>query len=225
MRTSSSNAVTQQEAAQGQVIAYLRVSTDKQELNVQRLEILEYANKHNIKITDFMEVEISSRKDVKLRRIDELIERLNNGDTLIVSELSRLGRSVGQVVNIVDELVRKHIRVIAIKESINIEPNGKKDMQTTVMVSMFSLFAEMERQLISERTRQGLNAARAKGVLLGRPVGSWSNSKLTGKDEAIKEELRYGVAKAAIARKLGVSRSTLLNYIKTRGLDDCQRLS
>jgi DNA invertase Pin-like site-specific DNA recombinase len=218
MRTSSNNVVTQQEAPQGQVIAYLRVSTDRQELNVQRLEILEYANRHNIKITDFMELEISSRKDVKQRRIDELIERLNTGDTLIVSELSRLGRSVGQVVNIVDELVRKHIRVIAIKESINIEPNGKKDMQTTVMVSMFSLFAEMERQLISERTRQGLNAARAKGKLLGRPVGSWSNSKLTGKDEAIREELRYGVAKAAIARKCGVSRTTLLNYIQTRKL-------
>jgi DNA invertase Pin-like site-specific DNA recombinase len=218
MRTSSNSGVTQQKAAQAKVIAYLRVSPDRQELNVQRLEILEYANRRNIKITDFMEVEISSRKDVKQRRIDELIERLQASDTLIVSELSRLGRSVGQVVNIVDELVRKHIRVIAIKENINIEPNGKKDIQTTVMVSMFSLFAEMERQLISERTRQGLNAARAKGRLLGRPKGSLSASILNGKDEAIREELRYGVAKAAIARKCGVSRTTLLNYIITRNL-------
>jgi DNA invertase Pin-like site-specific DNA recombinase len=86
------------------------------------------------------------------------------------------------------------------------------------MMTLFGLFAEIERDLISERTKQGLNAARAKGRLLGRPKGSISTSKLTGKDELIKEELKYGVAKAAIARKFGVSRTTLVNYIKTRNL-------
>ena len=112
--------------------------------------------------------------------------------------------------------IKNKVRLIAIKENIDI--NGKPNMQTKVMVTMFSLFADIERDLISERTKQGLNAARAKGKLLGRPKGSLSDSKLTGKDEAIKEELKYRVAKSAIARKFGVSRTTLVNYIKTRGL-------
>jgi DNA invertase Pin-like site-specific DNA recombinase len=145
---------------------------------------------------------------------------LNAGDTLIVSELSRLGRSVGQIITIVDQLIKMEVRLIAIKENMVI--NGKHDIQSKVMITLFGLFAEIERDLISERTKQGLNAARAKGKLLGRPKGSLSDSKLTGKEELIKEELKYRVAKSAIARKLGVSRTTLLNYIRTRGLDDCQ---
>ena len=198
-------------------IAYLRVSTDRQDLKNQRLEIHEYARKHNLKINDFIEIEISSRRTTKQRRIEELMDRLKSGDALVVSELSRLGRSVGQVITIVDELIKNKVRLIAIKENINI--NGKPDMQTKMMVTLFSLFADIERDLISERTKQGLNAARAKGKLLGRPKGSLSDSKLTGKDDLIKEELKYKVAKSAIARKFGVSRTTLVNYIKTRKLN------
>jgi len=204
------------EAKQSQVIGYIRVSTNKQDYNNQRLEIHEYARKHNINIDDFLAIEISSRKDTKQRRIDELLTKLKAGDTLIVSELSRLGRSVGQVITIVDELIKNKVRLIAIKENIDI--NGKPNMQTKVMVTMFSLFADIERDLISDRTKQGLMAAREKGKLLGRPKGSLSDSKLSGKDELIKEELKYGVAKAAIARKFGVSRTTLVNYIRTRNL-------
>lgn len=197
--------------------AYLRVSTDKQDLNNQKLEILEYAQKHDLKVDDYIEVEISSRKTTKQRRIDELLFSLNEGDLLIVSELSRLGRSVGQVVTFVDELIKRKIRLIAIKEGIDIY--GKKDIQTKVMVTMFTLFAEIERDLISERTKQGLAAARAKGKLLGRPKGSLGKSKLDGKEQIIKEELKYQVAKSAIARKLGVSRTSLVNFISARGLE------
>ena len=136
---------------------------------------------------------------------------------MIVSELSRLGRSVGQVVTFVDELIKRKIKLIAIKEGIDID--GKKDMQTKVMVTMFTLFAEIERDLISERTKQGLAAARAKGKLLGRPKGSLGKSKLDGKEQFIKDELKYKVAKSAIARKLQVSRTSLVNFIATRGLE------
>ena len=198
-------------------IAYLRVSTDKQDLNNQKLEILEYAQKRNFKVDDFIEIEVSSRRTTKQRRIDELLSRLNNGDLLIVSELSRLGRSVGQVVTFVDELIKRKIKLVAIKEGIDID--GKKDMQTKVMVTMFTLFAEIERDLISERTKQGLAAARAKGKLLGRPKGSLGKSKLDGKEQLIKDELKYKVAKSAIARKLEVSRTSLVNFIATRGLE------
>jgi DNA invertase Pin-like site-specific DNA recombinase len=195
-------------------IAYLRVSTARQELQNQKLAILEYAQKHSLKVDEFFEVEISSRKSVKQRRIDELLQMLSRKDMLIVSELSRLGRSVGQIITIVDELVKNKVQLIAIKEKIHID--GKKDMQTKVMITMFSLFAEIERDLISERTKEGLAAAKAKGRLLGRPKGSLNSSVLDGHEQLIKDELKYKVSKSAIARKLQVSRATLVHFMKTR---------
>lgn len=197
-------------------IAYLRVSTDKQDLNNQKLEILDYAQKQSLVIDQFMEIEISSRKTTKQRRIDELVELLEAGDTLIVSELSRLARSTGQCITLVDTLIKLKVRLVAIKENINI--NGEHDIQTKVMITMFSLFADIERVLISQRTKAGLAMAREKGKLLGRPRGSLGESILTGKEEIIKDELKYGVSKSAIARKLGCSRGSLVNYIQTRGL-------
>jgi len=98
---------------------------------------------------------------------------------MLVSELSRLGRSVGQVIQIVDDLLKHQIRLVAIKENIHLD--GKQDIQSKVMVTMFGLFAEIERDLISERTREGLVAAREKGRVLGRPKGSHGPSKLEGK--------------------------------------------
>ena len=201
------------------VYAYCRVSTSDQDTDNQRLEILEYARKNNFKVDDFIAIEVSSRKDKKTRRIDELMERLNSGDTLIVSELSRLGRSVGQLSTMVDELVSNKIKFVAIKEGISLNGNGKKDIQTTALVSCFSMLAEIERQLVSERTKAGLQAARAKGKLLGRPKGSTGKSILDGKEEFIKSELKYGVAKSAIARKLEVSRGSLVNFINSRKLE------
>jgi DNA invertase Pin-like site-specific DNA recombinase len=199
-------------------IGYCRVSTSSQDVDNQELEISRYARKHNIKVDDYVSIEISSRKSQKERLIDKLMENLKTGDTLIVSELSRLGRSVGQVATMVDELINNHIKFIAIKENIRLNGNGKKDIQTTAMVGMFSLLAEIEKQLISERTKSGLEAARAKGKLLGRPKGSKGKTKLDGKDGFIKSELKYGVAKSAIARKLEVSRGSLVNFINSRGI-------
>jgi DNA invertase Pin-like site-specific DNA recombinase len=201
------------------VYAYCRVSTSDQDTDNQRLEILEYARKNNFKVDDFISIEVSSRKDKKTRRIDELMERLNSGDTLIVSELSRLGRSVGQLSTMVDELVSNKIKFVAIKEGISLNGNGKKDIQTTALVSCFSMLAEIERQLVSERTKAGLQAARAKGKLLGRPKGSTGKSILDGKEEFVQAELKYRVAKSAIARKLEVSRGSLVNFINSRKLE------
>lgn len=203
----------------GKVYAYCRVSTSDQDANNQKLEILEYARKNNFKVDDFISIEVSSRKDKKTRRIDELMENLQTGDTLIVSELSRLGRSVGQLSTIVDELVINKIKFVAIKEGIRLNGNGEKDIQTTALISCFSMLAEIERQLVSERTKAGLQAARAKGKLLGRPKGSTGKSILDGREEFIKSELKYRVAKSAIARKLEVSRGSLVNFINSRGLE------
>jgi DNA invertase Pin-like site-specific DNA recombinase len=145
-----------------------------------------------------------------------MLERLAPGDRLIVSELSRLGRSLGQVIHIVDELVKRKIRFTAIKESIHFE--GKQDLQTKVMIALFGLFAEVERDLISERTREGLASARAKGRLLGRPKGVLGKSRLDGKEEEIRLLLQKQVSKASIAKILGVTRPTIHHFIKTRRL-------
>lgn len=199
-------------------IAYLRVSTDRQELSAQKLEINAYAGRNNMTVDDFLEIQISSRKTTASRRIDELFGRLKSGDTLIVAELSRLGRSVGQVVALVDELVRRRIKFVTIKENITLNGNGTKDLQTTVMTTLFSLFAEIERTLISERTKAGLTAARAKGKVVGRPKGCRGKTKLDDRQAELLRDLRQGIAKAEIARSYGVSRGSLQHFLTSRGL-------
>ncbi len=198
------------------VIAYLRVSTGGQELSNQRLAILNYAQHHHLQIERFLEIQVSSRKSLKERGIEGLFEGMQSGDLLLVSELSRLGRSVGQIIQIVDELIKHKIKLIAIKENIHLD--GKQDMQSKVMITMFSLFAEIERDLISERTCEGLAAARAKARVLGRPKGSHGPSRLDGKEVEIQMLLGKKVSKASIAKILDVSRSTLLYFISSRQL-------
>ena len=197
-------------------IGYLRISTDKQFAKNQKFEIMEYAQKNNISIAEFIEVEMSSRKDRKKRRIDELFEKLNSGDTLITSELSRIGRSTGEVIGIINELIAKKVRFIAIKQNMTI--NGTQDIQTKTLVTIFSLISEIEKDILSQRTVQALRAKRAQGIVLGRPKGSLGKSKLDGKQEQVQELLKHRVAKSAIARMLGVSRTTLLDYIRSRKL-------
>lgn len=148
-------------------LGYLRVSTVKQDLDNQRLEILEYCKVNGFQVDDFLQIEISSRKTTKERRIDELLSLLNKGDSLIVSELSRIGRSVGELCQIVDSLIKKQVKLIAIKQGMVI--NGKHDIATKTMMTMFALMAEIERDLISERTKNGLATAKAKGKKLGNP--------------------------------------------------------
>lgn len=196
-------------------IAYLRVSKDSQDMDNQRLTILDYAHKHGIKINEFIEFSISSRRNPKERGIDDMLDRLDAGDRLLVSELSRLGRSVGQIIILVDQLIKKNVTLTSIKECINL--NGKQDMQSKVMVTMFGLFAELERDLISERTKAGLAAARAKGKQLGRPKGTY-HSRLDGRENDIRFYLDKKVSKASIAKIMDISVSALHSFIKSRGL-------
>jgi DNA invertase Pin-like site-specific DNA recombinase len=198
-------------------VAYLRVSTGSQDLVNQKMAVLDYARRQRFTVDQFVEAQASSRKTPAQRGIEDLLGTLAAGDRLVVSELSRLGRSLGQVIRIVDELVKQKVCFVAIKEGIGFE--GKQDMQTKVMVALFGLFAEVERDLISERTREGLAAARAKGRLLGRPKGSLGSSKLDGKEEEIRMLLEKQVSKASIAKIVGVSSTNLRHFIRTRKLD------
>ena len=194
------------------VFAYLRISTGKQDLKNQRLELHEYARKNGLKINKFIEVEISSRKTTKARKIDALLEQLDKGDLLLVSELSRLGRSVGQVIQIVDALIKEQVGFVAVKENIRLL-EGKHNIQSKTMVTLFGLFAEIERDLISERTKQGLILAREKGKKLGRPKGS-GKSKLDKFKPEIEALLKNGSTKTFIAKRYGTS---LSNFYKWMG--------
>lgn len=197
-------------------VAYLRVSKDSQDVNNQKLAILEFAQREQIKVDRFMHITVSSRKSTKERKIDQLLEELETGDMLIVSELSRMGRSAGEIITTIDTLVKKKIRFFAVKEGIRL--NGSQDIQTKVMVTMFGLFAEIERDLISMRTKEALAAAKASGKQLGRPKGTKGKSKLDGREEEIKELLGMGVSKASIAKITGVSRANLYHFIESRKL-------
>jgi DNA invertase Pin-like site-specific DNA recombinase len=195
------------------VYAYIRKSTDDQNTKSQKLAVYKYADENGLRVDQWFDVDCSSRKSTKDRRIDELLDILGEGDTLIVPELSRLGRSVGQVITIVDQLIKKKVKVICLKENIRL--NGRQDIQTKVMITMFSLFAEIERDLISERTKEGLARARAEGKLLGRPPGP-GKSKLDPYKEEIIALLKTGSTKAYLAKKYGVTPPTLYNWLNKR---------
>lgn len=202
-------------------IAYLRVSTGGQDLDQQQLAILDYARRHRMPVADVVAVHGAAGSVAQRAQLCGLLERLQAGDRLLVSELSRLGRSLNQILQIVEQLLHKDIRLVAIKESIRFE--GKQNLQTKAMIALFGLFAEVERDLIAERTREGLAAAKAKGKRLGRPKGALGKSKLDGKEEEIALLLRKQVSKASIARIVEVSPMTLEHFIRTRRLQPTKR--
>lgn len=197
-------------------IAYIRTSTDKQDLNNQKLEIFEFAKKNKLEVDDFIQMTISSRKTSKERRIDEMISALNNADTLIVTELSRLGRSTAEVIGLVNELIKKKVRVIVIKQNLDLKQH---DMTSKVMITLFSLFAELERDLISLRTKEALASKKAQGIQLGKPKGTVQKSKFDHDIVKIKELLSLGLSVRKIAIFLGYTNHIGLNtYIKKRKL-------
>lgn len=198
------------------IMGYIRVSTAEQDINNQRHEILEYANNQKLHVDDWIDIEISSRKNKKERRIDELLSKLQPGDVLIVSELSRIGRSTSEVIDIVNELIEKQIGFIAIKQNLNV--STKLDMSGKIIITMFSLFAELERDIISERTKQALKVKKEGGKVLGKPRGTIQDSMLDEHKDKIIELLGYGVPKKRIADVVGTSRTNLYKYIKRRNL-------
>jgi len=200
------------------IIAYLRASTNKQDLNNQKLEILEYARKKDLKVDEFVQITMSSRKTPKQRRIDEVLEKLVGYDVLIVTELSRLGRSTAEVISLINALVDKSIRVIICKQNLDI---STQDMNSKIVVTLFSLFSELERDLISLRTKEALAAKKASGVVLGKPKGTIQKSKFDKDIERIKELLGYELSIRKIANVLGYSNHIGLNtYINKRQIRD-----
>ena len=173
------------------VIGYIRVSSDKQDLQKQEHLLLKYAQQHDLKVNEFINIEISSRKGTKERRIDELLDRLNDGDVLLVAELSRLGRNMFEVINIINQLSENGVEVVFIRQP-ELSTAGT---QRKLLLAIYSYFAEAEREFISMRTKQGLAAARASGKKLGRPKGSRDKERvLDPYREQIKEYLQLGIS-------------------------------
>ena len=197
-------------------IAYIRASTNKQDLNNQKLEIFEYAKRNQLEIDEFIQITISSRKTSKDRRIDEMVALLNDADTLVVTELSRLGRSTAEIIGLINALIKKQVRVIAIKQNLDIKQH---DMNSKIITTLFSLFAELERDLISLRTKEALASKKSQGIQLGKPKGTIQKSKFDKDIEKIKELLTLGLSVRKIATFLGYSNHIGLNeYINKRNI-------
>ena len=178
---------------------------------------METARRKDIKVDDFIEIAISSRKTSKQRRIDEIVQSLEDGDTLIVTELSRLARSTAEVINLVNHLLKRNIRVIAVKQNLDVQ--GEHDMTSKIVTTVFSLMAELERDFISLRTREALSEKRRQGILLGKPKGTIQKSKFDADLDRIRELLKLGLSVRKIAKILGYTNHLALNtYIRKRKL-------
>lgn len=200
------------------VYGYIRVSTEKQDYENQKHGILEYANKHKLGYVEFVEETISSRRKFEDRDLSRLISNMKKGDILIVSELSRIGRSILEIMSIFKILAEKGIQTHIIKGGFVIGGDDNK-IQSSVLVFAFGLAAEIERELISQRTKEALAARKAKGIKLGRKKGAKVASKLDGKEEAIIALLEKKIPVASIAKIFGVARTTMINFIKSRELN------
>ncbi len=178
----------------GKTTAYVRVSTDLQDLENQKLEIINYAKSRNLHIDEWFEVEISSRKATKDRLIDELIRNLKKGECLVVSELSRLARSMREIHNILHELSRKKVELHIIKQNLIAKDS---DMATKIYINAFAMAAEIERDLISQRTKNGMALAKKRGKQIGNPNLKADNKKRIEAATRFAESLR-GIIKGLI---------------------------
>jgi DNA invertase Pin-like site-specific DNA recombinase len=193
---------------------YLRVSTDKQDEENQRGEILRY-----MPVDEFIAIECSSRKSQQARGITDLLARVSYGDTIVVTELSRLARSTSELLLMVDGFIKAGVGLTVLKQSIKIPANGDKmDASTKTLVTMFGLMAELERDFISMRTKMGLAARKAAGVRLGKPPGTLGISGLDPHRDEISVMIARGDSVLSIAKAVGFGRTTVKSYIKSRGL-------
>ena len=193
------------------VYGYIRVSTDKQSVENQRFEIENFCKKQNLKIDEWIEETISGTKDVEKRKLGILLGQLQKNDILICSELSRLGRNLLMIMSILNECMKKEIQIWTIKDNYRLGT----DISSKVLAFTFGLSAEIERNLISQRTKEALARKKSEGVHIGRPKGALSKIvKLSGKEEIIRKYLDKGKSQVYISKKLGVARGTLIRFMK-----------
>lgn len=203
---------------QGRTFSYLRVSTNGQDIEKDKADVLKLAEEKGFDMPQFIEEKVSGKVTWKERKIFNLIQSLKEGDKLIVPELSRLGRSMLEVMEILSIAKTKGVAIYDVRNGW--ELNGS--LQSKVMAMCFSIAAEIERDLISSRTKAGLRAARAKGVLLGRPKGI-GKSKLDPFRPEIEGLLANGSTKTFIAQRYGCTSANLLHWLKRHDIGGKQR--
>ncbi|MCR5252988.1 MAG: master DNA invertase Mpi family serine-type recombinase [Treponema sp.] len=197
------------------VYGYIRVSTDKQTVQNQKFEITRYTKKHKIKIDKWISETISGTVSPSKRNLGRLLGRVTKGDLIICSELSRLGRSMFMIMSILNRLMEKEVLVYTVKEGYKLG----SDLTSKVLAFAFSISAEIERTLISDRTREALRRKKCEGVILGRPRGRLnSHYKLTPYEDDIISMLANGFTKKYISTTFHVNEQTLYNFLKRRGI-------
>jgi DNA invertase Pin-like site-specific DNA recombinase len=195
------------------IYGYIRVSTDRQTVDNQRFEIERFCTKNNLTVGRWIEETISGTKSPNKRLLGSLLSEAQKGDLIICSELSRLGRSLFMIMSILNQLMLNGVRVWTIKDNYRLGDN----IQSKVLAFAFGLSAEIERDLISQRTKEALARRRSEGVILGRPVGRKSSSvKLSGHEKELQTLLDKKTSKSAIGRILGVNRMTVDSFLKER---------
>lgn len=192
------------------VIGYIRVSTEQQDAEKQKHLLLEYAHRHKLIIDEFISVEISSRKSSQERKIGELNEKLTSGDQLLVAELSRLGRNMLETLNLIERLSEHGVKLVFVRQP-ELSTTGQ---HAKLLLAIYSYFAESEREFISIRTKQGLDALKAKGIKLGRPVGSKNknSSTLVPYREQIRQYLQFQLPLSAIQKLINPLLSKPISY-------------
>lgn len=197
------------------VYAYLRVSTDAQDVDNQRHGVLEYANQNGLSGLVFVEDSASGKTPWQARKVGTLLrETCKRGDTVVFAEISRMARSTLQVLEIVKHCVEQGINVHIAKSRMVLDGS----LQSKITATVLGLAAEIEREFISMRTKEALAKRKADGVKLGRPRGQAVKIKLDEHAPAIQGYLDKGIGKRDIARLLEVSPSTLYDYIARRGV-------
>lgn len=192
------------------IFAYIRVSTELQSYEGQRYEIEQWASRRQWVIDKWVQEKASGTKELKKRTLDGLLKKMKKGDTLICTELSRLGRNMMMVMSILNTCSQKGIKIYSIKDSFELSDS----LNAKIIAFAFSLAAEIERSLISQRTREALAAKRAAGMKLGRPFGKSRERKRFDQKEAyIREQLAQGVTIGSLAEELHVHRNTLSRYL------------
>jgi len=193
------------------IYGYLRISSDKQTLKNQRFEINEFCKKNGIMVEKWIKETISGTQEPDKRKLGGLLYDLQKGDIFICSELSRLGRTLFMIMSILHLCMNKGVQVWTIKDNYRLG----SDISSKVLALAFGLLAEIERDLISQRTKEAMARIKAQGDHVGRPRGAKSSEiKLTGKYEQIREMLAERVPKKEIAEKFGVDRSTLRRFLR-----------
>jgi DNA invertase Pin-like site-specific DNA recombinase len=193
------------------IYSYIRVSTDRQTVENQRYEINQFCKKNSLTVNKWIEEVISGTKKLENRKLGKLLKKMRKNDILICSELSRLGRNLLMIMGILNECMDRDIQVWTIKDNYRLG----SDINSKVLAFAFGLSAEIERNLISQRTKEALARKKAEGIILGRPKGSKSKiKKLSGKETEIRRLLEKRTSKSAIARIFGVHRFTAINFIK-----------